>query len=67
MKKALKIFTLLTVFFVLISSVASAAWSGAPQVVSESAHLLVIGISLISTGCLLRDRKESRSAKALAE
>lgn len=67
MKKALKISALLVTFFILISSVASASWFGAAEVVSESTHLLVIGISLISTGCLLRDRKESRSAEAVAE
>lgn len=59
MKKAITISALMVVFFALISSVASAAWVNGPSIASDSAHLLVIGISLVSTGCLLRDRKES--------
>lgn len=62
MKNTLKISTLMVAFFVMISSVASAAWATTPVMASETTHLIVIGVGLIATGCLLRERKSARSA-----
>jgi hypothetical protein len=60
MSKHLKITSLVIALSLLISSAASAAWGAGPALVSDSAHLLALGIGLISTGCLLRGRSNGR-------
>ena len=55
-----KVFTLLIFFSLSISSMASASWTGVSGTASDCAQLLVVGVGLISAGCLLRERKTSR-------
>jgi hypothetical protein len=58
MKKTLKIAALMISYLVMAASVASASWASGSAIVSDSAHLIVLGVSLIATGSLLRGRME---------
>jgi hypothetical protein len=54
MKKMLKIGSLLIIFFLMVSSFALASLKISPEMVSESASMMLIGILLMNLGGFLR-------------
>jgi hypothetical protein len=63
MMKSLKIISLMVAYMAMAASVASAAWTSGPSIVSDSAHLVVLGASLIATGSFLRGRIQKADRK----
>lgn len=63
MMKSIKIAALMVIFMAMAASVASAAWNSGPAIVSDSAHLVVLGASLIATGSFLRGRMKKADRK----
>lgn len=63
MMKSIKIAALMVTCLAMAASVASAAWTSGPAIVSDSAHLVVLGVGLIATGSFLRGRIQKAERK----